>query len=361
MFYSRLNFFRISATFSSVLLRALNASRSAWSLMRSSAISSSIPLPKAKAYYYLILVLIFLFTNVRIAVSVEQPPAEKELGIPLYSEMQFVEQTILKDGISVITYCSTASIDNILDFYRKTLNDAPIVMQGSSEGMKYKVLLDVNSPSKWKDSKKFIEISGNKQNLCSTIVNINMRLKDDSQIVWKTDDVPLGTESANIQPEKSSGDISTYKKGGSAKRKFIGIGGYVNTLNLSVGPTIIFYPFENLGLQGIYGIGTFKTYGVRGFYRFNPNSKFKPYIGIGYLHVEKEKTIIGVNTKIKDDSLNIFGGVELPIYKDLFAYVEVAGAPMKLEADITNGGRRARATVEYTPITIGTGIVYYLY
>lgn len=311
--------------------------------------------------HHLIFVLIFLFINARIAVSTERPPAEEELGIPLYSEMQFVEQTILKDGISVITYCSTASVDNIIDFYRKTLNDVPIIMQGSSEGMKYKVLLDVNSPSKWKDSKKFIEISGNNQSLCSTIVNINMRLKDSSQIVWKTDDVPLGTETTNIQPEKSSDNISTYKKGGSAKRKFIGIGGFANTLNFSAGPTLIFWPIKNLALQGTYGIGTFTSYEARVFYRFNLFSSINPYLGVGYLHAEKKARVIDVDTKIKGDSFSIFGGVELLVYKSLYGYAEVGGTPLKLKADITNGSRKAKATVDYSPVTIGTGLVFYFF
>ena len=47
--------------------------------------------------------------------------------------------------------------------------------------------------------------------------------------------------------------------------------------------------------------------------------------------LEKDATVIGVNTKIAGDSVSIFAGVELPIYKRLFAYVDVSGTPMKVE------------------------------
>ncbi|MBI4689284.1 MAG: hypothetical protein HY754_03310 [Nitrospirae bacterium] len=146
-----------------------------------------------------------------------------------------------------------------------------------------------------------------------------------------------------------------------AKRKFLGIGGFADTLNFSAGPTLILWPLKNLALQGTYGSGTFKTYEARAFYRFNLWSRLNPYIGAGYFHVERKASVIGVDTKIKGNSFIGFAGLELSIYKNIFGYVEVGGTPLKLDADITNGSRKAKATVDYSPVTIGTGLVLYLF
>jgi len=286
---------------------------------------------------------LFLLTFVRLAISGEKAPDEKDLGIPLYTEMQFSGYKTIKGGITTAQYCSSSPPALILKFYKKALKNAVEIKEGASEGMRYKLLLDVSSPATWMNSRKFIEIYKDTQKKgCSTIVQITVQpeiLKGDSKIL---------REAEHTAPVRS-------------KRKYIGAGGYVNTINLSAGPTLILWPFKNIALQASYGVGTFTSFEARGFYSFDLSESLNPYLGAGYLHVEKDVTAIGLNTTVKEDSFTIFGGIELPIYKRLFAYVDVAGTPMKLEKDVTDGSRRAKVTVSYSSVTIGMGLVFYIF
>lgn len=144
-------------------------------------------------------------------------------------------------------------------------------------------------------------------------------------------------------------------------RKYIGLGGYVNALNFSGGGTLIAWPLKNLAIQGTYGVGTFASYEGRIFYRFPLSGNIKPYAGAGYIHAERDATVIGVKTTIIGDSYTVFGGVEIQLFKNLYGYVDVSGSPMKLEKDVVNGSQAATVTVEYAPVTICTGIVFYLF
>lgn len=160
------------------------------------------------------------------------------------------------------------------------------------------------------------------------------------------------------QPVKSA-ETAVSKKPDVPERRYIGIGGYANTINPSYGPTLILWPLENLAIQGSYGWGTFESYEIRGFYKFRLSS-FNPYIGGGYIHAERKADVIGVNTTIKGNSYSVFGGVEIPIVKDHLSFMaDVSYSPMKLEEDVTNGSRRATAEVDYKPVTVGAGIVWY--
>jgi hypothetical protein len=156
-----------------------------------------------------------------------------------------------------------------------------------------------------------------------------------------------------------------YKRPAEADRRsdqnVFGIGASVNTLNLSGGPSLIFWPSQNLAIQGSYGMGTFTSYEVRTFYRFPLSQHLKPYIGAGYLHAERQANVIGVDTTITGDSITGFIGVELPVSKNLYAYIDVSGTPMKLQKEVTNGGTQATATVTYSAVTINLGIMLYLF
>lgn len=287
--------------------------------------------------------MLFVLAFVRLAISGEKAPDEKELGIPLYQEMQFSGYKTIKGGITLAQYCSSSSPALILKFYKKTLKNAVEIQEGVSEGMRYKLLLDVSSPASWMNSRKFIEIYKDpKKKACGTIIQITVQpeiLKGDSKIL---------REAEHTVPVRS-------------KRKYIGAGGYVNTINLSAGPTLILWPFKNLAVQASYGVGTFTSFEAKGFYRFDLSESFNPYLGAGYLHVEKDVAAIGLNTTVKQGSFTIFGGIELPIYKRLFAYIDVAGTPMQIETDVANGSRRAKITVTYSPVTIGMGLVFYIF
>jgi hypothetical protein len=142
---------------------------------------------------------------------------------------------------------------------------------------------------------------------------------------------------------------------------FVGIGGFVNTFDFSAGPSLILWPFKNLAFQGIYGLGKFTSYEARTFYRFPLSQLIKPYLGAGYLHAEKNAFVLGTDIKIKGDSFTVFGGVELPLYKNLYGYVDVSGTPLKLKRDVASGASQATVTVKYTPVTVCAGLVFYLF
>lgn len=145
------------------------------------------------------------------------------------------------------------------------------------------------------------------------------------------------------------------------ERNVFGIGASVNTLNFSGGPSLILWPTKNIAIQGSYGVGTFTSYEVRTFYRFSLSQSLKPYIGAGYLHAERKTNVLGVDTSITGDSGTGFIGLELPVSKSLYAYIDVSGTPMKLRKDVTNGGTQATATVTYSPVTVNIGIMLYLF
>ncbi len=149
-------------------------------------------------------------------------------------------------------------------------------------------------------------------------------------------------------------------------QRYIGIGGFVNTINFSGGPTLIYWPFTNIAVQGSYGVGTFTSYELRGFYRFNTSSRLNLYLGAGYFHVEKnfKVTASGNNVEgtILGNSYDVFGGIEVPLAKDRLAiYMDVSGTPLVFSKDVTVNSNVEKISVNYSPVTIGMGLVYYLW
>jgi hypothetical protein len=180
----------------------------------------------------------------------------------------------------------------------------------------------------------------------------------------KIEKKPLTAKPEAVKPEKlRKSEIveAPVRKGADKDRKYLGVGAYVNALNFSGGGSLVFWPLENLAIQGAYGVGTFTSYEGRVFYRLPLSTDFKPYFGAGFLHAERDATVIGLKTTISGDSYTVFGGVEMRLYKNLFGYVDVSGSPMKLKKDVVNGSQAATVTVEYSPVTICTGLMFYLF
>lgn len=172
------------------------------------------------------------------------------------------------------------------------------------------------------------------------------------------------TETPKLQPRKTVvGQPPTTP----AARRYIGIGGHANTLNFSGGPTLLLWPLKNLAIQGSYGWGTFTSYEIRGFYRFNVSPILKPYLGAGYLHAEREYKVTSsgntlIEGAIRGNSYTVFGGVEVSLIKDRLAlYVDVSGTPLKLEDEVMIGANKVKVSVDYSPVTVGTGLVFYIW
>lgn len=174
-------------------------------------------------------------------------------------------------------------------------------------------------------------------------------------------------EVPEAKPLVTKPEIPTSQPPKIAERRYIGIGGFANTVNFSGGPTLILWPLKNLAFQGSYGWGRFESYEVKGFYRFDLSSRFKPYIGAGYLHAEREFEVTSsgntvIEGTIKGNSYTVFGGVEVSLIKNrLTLYVDVSGTPLKLEDDIMVGADTVNVSMDYSPVTIGTGLVFYMW
>lgn len=275
-------------------------------------------------------------------------PANSDLDAPVYEGAKFQRYADADKGVIVASFCSNAPQISILKYYRSAFKKALEIQIGSLSGPINRIFLDVSSPSDWRNAKKFIEIYEDKKTAeCSSIIRITTGRK------------PTDTEKTGVKGDSGLQESKAIAPA-SSRGKTVGIGGYINTLNFSAGPSVTLWPSDYMAIQGSYGVGTFTSYEIRGLYRFNVYPDINPYFGAGYLHAEMEASVIGVNTTISGDSVSIFAGVELPIYKSLFLYIDAGATPLKLEKDVISSTAIAKATVDYIPVTIGTGVVLYL-
>jgi len=172
---------------------------------------------------------------------------------------------------------------------------------------------------------------------------------------------PAKAETKKPEKLKKAEVIEQPSRSIDAERKYLGIGGYVNTLNFSGGGTLVFWPLKDLAVQGTYGVGTFTSYEGRVFYRLPLSSGWKPYFGAGYLHAARDTNVIGLKTTVAGSSVTAFGGVELPLTRSLYGYVDISGTSLKLKKDVANGIQAATVKVDYAPVTINVGVVFYLF
>ncbi|WPD24259.1 MAG: hypothetical protein SD837_06795 [Candidatus Electrothrix scaldis] len=111
-----------------------------------------------------------------------------------------------------------------------------------------------------------------------------------------------------------------------------GIGGIVNTVNYGAGPTAEYWFTEHVGAMCTLGAtGDFKTTALRGQYLFNSlvfmNAvAMRPYLGIGYAHVEADRTVGGLHFEAEEDGFEGYVGIMHNarwLYKNLFFRGEV--------------------------------------
>jgi outer membrane protein W len=162
-----------------------------------------------------------------------------------------------------------------------------------------------------------------------------------------------------MAPQKEIAQVTAHP----AEYPHLGVGVYANTLNPSVGATVLLWPLKYVGIQGSYTVGSFTNTEGRLLARFPLSWGINPYVGIGYLSVSTERTVeaIGVKSKFKDSGVSGVIGVEIPLNKSIYGYVELSSAKIDLEQNVTNGVTTGTATVKYNQVTVGLGIVYYLF
>jgi Outer membrane protein beta-barrel domain len=173
-----------------------------------------------------------------------------------------------------------------------------------------------------------------------------------------------GAVPPQAEAEKAPPPAPADKEGpgrSAAALNMLGVGIYGNTFNPAGGVTALWWPWQHVGLQASYTLGTFTTAEARLLARFGQVMGVKPYIGIGYLSVTKDETVIGIDTKFKDSSISGVLGAEVPLGRRWFGYAEVMGTSIDLEEIVTNGGQTVKASYDYAPVTIGVGIVYFFF
>ncbi len=94
-----------------------------------------------------------------------------------------------------------------------------------------------------------------------------------------------------------------------------GFGGVVNSMNYGAGPTAEYWFTEHVGVMCTIGVtGDFKTTALRGQYLFNSlvlmsSFAMRPYLGIGYAHVEADRTSGGVQFEAEEDGFEGYAGI----------------------------------------------------
>ena len=158
-----------------------------------------------------------------------------------------------------------------------------------------------------------------------------------------------------------SGKTSTRPAGD----QHFGVGVSANTVNTAVGATILFFPqkYKYVALQASYTMGMFTTAEARVLARFPRSTGINPYVGLGYASVTAKRTVdvIGIKTTFKDSGVSGVLGVEMPLSRKVFGYVELSGSTIDLEKEITSGGQTGIATVKYSPLTVGFSVVYFAF
>lgn len=94
-----------------------------------------------------------------------------------------------------------------------------------------------------------------------------------------------------------------------------GFGGMVNSVNYGAGPTAEYWFTEHVGAMCTLGVtGDFKTTALRGQYLFNSlvlmsSVAMRPYVGIGYAHVEADRTYGGLHFEAEEDGFDGYIGI----------------------------------------------------
>ena len=100
-------------------------------------------------------------------------PDNADLDAPAYEGAKFQRYADADKGVVVASFCSNAPQKSILKYYRSVFKNVLEIQIASSGGPVNKILLDVSSPSDWRNAKKFIEIYEDKNlSECSSIIRI---------------------------------------------------------------------------------------------------------------------------------------------------------------------------------------------
>lgn len=128
--------------------------------------------------------------------------------------------------------------------------------------------------------------------------------------------------------------------------------------NTSIGASVVWWLTEHYGLQASSGGGTFTSYAIRGLARFNAIWILTPYVGLGYLSVERKADVHGVPTTFSGKSGEVLAGAVLPLSARSSLLSTVSANAMKLDKTVSVRGQDLPVTMTYSPVTATVTLVY---
>jgi hypothetical protein len=165
-------------------------------------------------------------------------------------------------------------------------------------------------------------------------------------------------------PEKREAERPVVNKSEHSERNhYLGIGAFGTAMNPAGGASLYLWSSKYSGLQASYSTGQFTTVEGRLLLRYPLGSGIAPYIGVGYAAVSTERTVdlLYIKSTFRDNGPSGAAGVEVPIGDSVVGFVEVSGASIDLKKNVDSGGVSGTAKVDYSTVSIGAGIVWYLF
>ncbi len=143
-----------------------------------------------------------------------------------------------------------------------------------------------------------------------------------------------------------------------------GVGIQLNALNFGIGPSVEYWPTNNIGISASFGsLSDYTSYGIRGNYLFD--NKFdllgtstRPYLGAGFSSVTGPKHDYGTITETtKGSGIEMYGGIlqQAYGYENIYLRTEFIYSTF----DVTTTYDSSEYKAGYGGFSLGFGIVYY--
>lgn len=317
---------------------------------------------KSKGFFIFVCFALITFSlSLSNSLAAKRSPSKKDSTIPVYQGATYIKTYKLKDGTLKKQYCSKDALKFIKKYYKRKYPNAVEVIEGRKHGDIHILLLDVKSPLEKNKSRKSISIfDTKKKGKCRTLIWIKdypaKKAKKPAKVKPAEKPKKIVKKPSKVvpPPEKKVTPMLPSKN-------IMGIGAAANVVNTSAGASFILWPFSGIGIQGNYGIGKFTSYEAKLLLKINLNYPIKPYFGGGYLHAEKDDTILGEDITIEADSYSVFAGIEYKLNNNFALYLDIAGTPLTMEDEFIIGATKVKAEADYSSVTTNLNMVYYFW
>jgi len=141
-----------------------------------------------------------------------------------------------------------------------------------------------------------------------------------------------------------------------------GVGIQLNALNFGIGPSVEYWPTNNIGISASFGsLSDYTSYGIRGSYLFD--NKFdlfgtptRPYLGAGFSSVTGPKySFETVTSETKGSGIEMYGGILQQASENIYLRTEFIYSTF----DVTTTINDWEYDAGYGGFSLGFGVVYY--